>query len=294
MDDARSGYSLDSRALAVRSAFGAGSALVMDYLRADLDDTALPSGPALIVVNHGFGTIFDINVLAAVTILSRAGLWPDEPALILAHDTAWKIGIGPILERCGLRPANPHDAVAALRAGHKVFVMPGGDREAAKPWSQRNRVMFNGRTGFARVAAEAGAPVVPIVVTGAGDTLMNLSPGTQVARWSRLDRLFRIKTLPINVCLPWGFNVGLAQLGYLPWPAKVRTRVLDSAYPPTAVTEQSVRAFAARVERDMDSAARELTAGRHALLDWWRPNGDGPIGARPVTPDCPESRSETG
>ena len=41
----------------------------------------------------------------------------------------------------------------------------------------------------------------------------------------RLDRLFRLKVLPISLAIPWGLNVG-DFLGHWPLPAKIQMRAL--------------------------------------------------------------------
>nr|MBA2600353.1 hypothetical protein [Actinomycetota bacterium] len=41
-----------------------------------------------------------------------------------------------------------------------------------------------------------------------------------------LDRLARLKVLPISLALPWGLNVG-DFLGHIPLPAKIRMEVLE-------------------------------------------------------------------
>lgn len=40
-----------------------------------------------------------------------------------------------------------------------------------------------------------------------------------------LDRLFRLKVLPISLALPWGLNVG-DMFGHLPLPAKITVETL--------------------------------------------------------------------
>ena len=39
-------------------------------------------------------------------------------------------------------------------------------------WSRRNEIVFDGRTGFAKLAMEADVPIIPVVVSGAGETLL--------------------------------------------------------------------------------------------------------------------------
>jgi hypothetical protein len=42
-----------------------------------------------------------------------------------------------------------------------------------------------------------------------------------------LDRLFRLKVLPISLALPWGVNVG-DMLGHIPLPAKITIETLPA------------------------------------------------------------------
>jgi hypothetical protein len=53
-----------------------------------------------------------------------------------------------------------------------------------------------------------------------------LSRGEGLARALRLDRLFRLKVLPISIGPPWGLNIG-DFFGRLPLPAKLRIEVLE-------------------------------------------------------------------
>jgi 1-acyl-sn-glycerol-3-phosphate acyltransferase len=246
-------------------------AAVASYVRFEFDaGSGLPDGPALIVANHGFGGPVDLNVLLTAFVMNELGVDEDDPAVILMHNSAWAIrvrgaSLGELMEPAGFRPASRAAAIGALDAGAKVFVAPGGDLDACKPWRERNRVSFHGRDGFARLAKEAGAPIIPIVITGAGDTLLNLSHGAWLARALRLDKLLRQKALPISVAAPWGLNVGLALGGYLPMPAKMRGALLD----PIMVGRDDDPADAAqRVERAMDQRAHALTAGRSPYADW--------------------------
>ena len=42
----------------------------------------------------------------------------------------------------------------------------------------------------------------------------------------RLDRMFRLKVLPVSLSLPWVLNVG-DMLGHVPLPAKITVEVLE-------------------------------------------------------------------
>ena len=49
--------------------------------------------------------------------------------------------------------------------------------------------------------------------------------GERLAKGLRLDKLFRLKVLPISIALPWVINVG-DMAGHLPLPAKITVEAL--------------------------------------------------------------------
>ena len=145
-----------------------------------------------------------------------------------------------------------------------MLVFPGGDLDAAKSWEDRNRIVFGGRSGFARLAIEHKVPIVPIVTAGAGESLFVLSSGERLARATRLDKLLRIKAAPVSVSLPWGLSIGAAgMLPYLPLPSKLDTRVLSAMSP---AEDDSPDDFAERVHAEMQHALTEMTRTRRPLL----------------------------
>jgi 1-acyl-sn-glycerol-3-phosphate acyltransferase len=78
-----------------------------------------------------------------------------------------------------------------------------------------------------RLALDADVPIVPVVSIGGQETALFLSRGEALARLTGLDRVARLKVLPISLALPWGLNVG-DFLGHLPLPAKIVTEVLPA------------------------------------------------------------------
>jgi 1-acyl-sn-glycerol-3-phosphate acyltransferase len=225
-------------------------------------DAPLPDEPALLVANHGFGGILDLNVFAIFAALDELGV--DREVISLTHHMAWLMRVGPIIEAAGARPANRESAVAAFAAGHHVLVLPGGDLDAGKPWRRRNDIVFGGRTGFARLAMDADVPIVPIVTAGAGESLLVLSDGQRIAKAVGADRYLRTKALPVSVSVPWGLNVGLVGLApYLPLPTKLLTRVLPAMRPNPG--EASAK-YAERVQHAMQDALTAMTTGRRIIL----------------------------
>lgn len=240
-----------------------GIEFVRRYNRLQVDSTpAIIYDPVLFVANHGFGGIFDLNVLATFAALDQLDL--DRPVTVLTHQLAWTLRLGPFIEPLGARPAGKASARQAFRDGHHVLVLPGGDLDASKPWSERNRIIFSGRTGFARLAIEQDVPIVPIVTAGAGESLLVLSNGERLARAARLDKLVRLKTFPLTVSLPWGVSLGaVGLLPYLPLPTKLHTRVLSAMVPAPG---EEPDAFATRIEAAMQDALTAMTNRRRPLL----------------------------
>jgi 1-acyl-sn-glycerol-3-phosphate acyltransferase len=147
----------------------------------------------------------------------------------LAHNLVLTIpGLG-WLRRFGTVAASHENARKALRSHAALLVYPGGDYEVHRPIWERNRVDFNGRQGFLRLAVEEDVPIVPVVAIGGQETALFLSRGERLARLLALDRIFRLKVLPISLALPWGLNVG-DMLGHIPLPAKITIETLPPIY----------------------------------------------------------------
>ena len=69
-------------------------------------------------------------------------------------------------------------------------------------------------------------PIVPVVSVGGQETAIFLSHGERLSKLLRLDKLFRLKVLPVYLSLPWIVNVG-DFLGHLPLPAKITVQVME-------------------------------------------------------------------
>lgn len=222
----------------------------------------IPDTPVLFVANHGFGGIVDLNVFAVAAAYDRLGV--TRPLVTLTHQIAWTLHVEKLIEPFGARPADRRTALTAFEEGSNVLVFPGGDLDALKAWRQRNDILFSGRTGYARLAIEAGVPVVPVVTAGAGESLLVLGSGKRVAKALGVDRLLRLKALPLSVSIPWGVNLGLVGLlPYFPLPTKLDTSVLA---PMRALPGESAESFAHRIHTAMQDELDSLTAGRRPVI----------------------------
>lgn len=259
-DASRVPHVLSTAAFALRDL---GTDFVRRYHRLEIDapSTALDT-LVLFVANHGFGGIFDLNVFATGAALDQLHL--DRPVTILTHQLAWTLGVGPLIEPLGARPASQHSADEAFGEGHHVLVFPGGDLDASKSWEDRNHIVFGGRSGFARLAIEHEVPIVPVVTAGAGESLFVISSGERLARAIHLDKLLRVKSAPITVSLPWGLSIGaVGILPYLPLPTKLHTRILSLM---RADAGEQPDDYAARVQASMQRALTEMTRRRLPIL----------------------------
>lgn len=246
-----------------RTLVGFGVAVARVYNRLEVSNRGeLPDGPVLFVANHGFGGIVDLNLLAVAAAYERLG--DDRDVVTLTHAMAWKLGVGRVIEEFDARPAGHGTAMKAIGEGKHVLVFPGGDIDAMKPWSDRNKVLFSGRSGFARLAIEADVPIVPIVTAGASESLYVLSNGQRLAEMTGARKLLRLHSLPISLSVPWGLSIGLAGLlPYLPLPTKLVTTILPTMRP---VDGESAESFADRVHAAMQDEMTVLTRNRRPVI----------------------------
>jgi 1-acyl-sn-glycerol-3-phosphate acyltransferase len=188
-------------------------------------------GPVLLVGNHSGGNVTpDTHVF---TLAFSAYFGVERRFHQLAHNLVLSMpGLG-ILRKYGTVAASPANARKALESGAALLVYPGGDYEVHRPVWERNKVDFDGRKGFIRLALEHDVPLVPVVSIGGQETSLFLSRGETLSKLLALDKLFRLKVLPVSLAIPWGLNVG-DMLGHWPLPAKITIEVL----PPIHLREE--------------------------------------------------------
>ena len=184
-------------------------------------------GPVLLVGNHSGGNVTPDTTVFTLAYCAYFGV--ERPFYQLAHNLVLSMPGLSFLRKYGTVAASPSNAQKALSAGAALLVYPGGDWEVHRPTLDRNRVDFNRRKGFIRQALEHDVPLVPVVSIGGQETALFLSRGDRLARLFGLDRMFRLKVLPISLALPWGLNIG-DMLGHIPLPAKITIEVLPPIY----------------------------------------------------------------
>jgi 1-acyl-sn-glycerol-3-phosphate acyltransferase len=189
------------------------------------------TGAVLLVGNHSGGNLSPDTGVFSLAFSAYFGV--ERAFYQLAHNLVLSMpGLG-FLRKYGTVAASPENAEKALTGGAALLVYPGGDYEVHRPTWQRHRVDFGGRKGFIRLALQHDVPIVPVVSIGGQETALFLTRGERLAKLLMLDRLFRLKVLPISIAPPWGLNVG-DMLGHIPLPAKI----VVEALPPIDLREE--------------------------------------------------------
>jgi 1-acyl-sn-glycerol-3-phosphate acyltransferase len=158
----------------------------------------LPEGPFLVVANHSGGGYSELSSLAW---LWQQRFGDSRPVAAMAAPPVFLIpGGGMLLGSLGAVPATYRHAEAAFASGASVLVFPGGDFDCFRPIWQANKVDFNGRKGYLRLARKAGVPVVPLGIHGSHYTAPVLWR-SRVLPWLLLlpRLLFGVKRLPVTV-----------------------------------------------------------------------------------------------
>src|SRR6202012_1870735 len=234
--------------------------VIKGYHRAEVRGLdSFPRGGALVVSNHS-GGLFPMDVPVFATGFYETFGY-DRPVYTLSHDIIFTGPTGEFFVRTGFIRANHENADKALRSGGVVVVFPGGDYDVYRPTLVENTIDFDGRTGYVRAALHAGVPIVPTVAVGGQEKQLYLSRGMGLARALRLDKLMRVKILPISVGFPFGLSAVVPP--NLPLPTKIVMQVLEPIELVAEFGEEpDIDAVDAHVRRVMQHALNELAKER--------------------------------
>ncbi len=185
----------------------------------------VPKGAGLYVGNHNAGPLTPDSFLFCAEVYHAHG--EDAVPYGLAHETAVTLpGVRDVFIPLGAVRGSPENARRLFEAGKKMLVYPGGDLDSMRPFRKRNKIVFGGRQGYARVAIRHGIPITPVVSAGAHSTWIVLTDGRRFAKWLGVDKLMRLKAWPIVLSMPWGLTLGPVPF-YFPFPTKILIDLLD-------------------------------------------------------------------
>ena len=214
------------------------------------------SGPSLLVGNHSGGTMIADTFVFAYCFYDRFG--PYRRFHQLAHDVAARSPQLGILRRYGVLAASHENARKAFERRAPVLVYPGGDYETFRPSWHSDRIEFGGRKGFIRLAVEAKVPIVPVVAIGGQETALFVTRGQRAARAVGLDRLTRIKVLPVQLGPPFGTTVLDLPLRF-PLPAKITVQVLPPIEDLPNETDGAYETITETMQEALSGLAEERT-----------------------------------
>ena len=155
--------------------------------------------PFLLIANHSGGMAVAEGFCFLSCYLKTFG--PDRPLSALAHPFSFFF---PVLRRLisalGVAPSSYTHAYDILGRGIPLLIFPGGDYEVSRPFWLANRVDFNGRKGFLRIAREANVPIVPMGITGSHNTAPILWRSEFILPWLLVvPKLFGLKRFPLSL-----------------------------------------------------------------------------------------------
>jgi 1-acyl-sn-glycerol-3-phosphate acyltransferase len=213
------------------------------------------SGAALVVANHS-------GVLPLDAIMLQIGLFDEHPEhrnlRLLSADLVYEVPVlSSVARRSGHIRAGREEAGRQLAAGELVGVFPEGFKGVGKPFRQRYQLQRFGRGGFARLARQAGVPIIPCAIVGAEEIypmIGNLAP---------LARLLGLPYFPVTPLFPW-----LGPVGAVPLPSNW---IIEFCPPvptdgfvawPGANPQESVSCLAGNVRDTIQRKLDELVAER--------------------------------
>ena len=223
-------------------------------------------GPFITVANHNGGPVLaDAWVMLSYWWTVRG---VENAGYALVHDAALGIPVvRNVLVKLGALRATAENAERVLQMGQPLLIYPGGELDCLKSFWRRHTIDFHGRTGFIKLALKHGVPILPVVNAGGHEVYLTLFSSQRLAEWTGIARLTRVKTLPVNLGLPWGlWATGFVP--FLPLPAKLSYKVGEPIHvghdPEAARRPDVVRGLYRKVTGIMQDMLDEL-AGRRRL-----------------------------
>jgi 1-acyl-sn-glycerol-3-phosphate acyltransferase len=245
---------------------GIWNTLMNRYFRLEFDGFEnLPDEPCLLVGVHSGGPL----TMDAWTVVMA--WWRHFGATRSLHGTAHDVlmdtpVLGEYFKRLGVITPTKENIRAAFAKGDDVILWPGGELDAFRNWTDRDKAILGGRKGFIRLAMSAGVPIVPVATVGGHDTLFVLSEGRGLAKMLKLKERMRMDVAPITLSWPLGLALHITPLQHVPLPAKIRTRIMAPIYldtDPNRLGDQDyVEAMYAQIEGSIQTGMDELAKKR--------------------------------
>lgn len=159
-----------------------------------------------------------------------------------------------LVTRAGGLPGTRDNCRALLAAGEAVLVYPGGGREVAKRRGEKYQLIWKQRTGFARMAIDAGCPIVPFAAVGAEDAY-DIVLDADHSVFAPLRKLVETAGGRWDVAGPIARGIGPTPL---PRPERLYFAFGQPIPPPPSDDEPSVRALRDRTKVAVEALIAQL------------------------------------
>lgn len=226
----------------------------------------LPDEPGLLIGIHSGGPLTMDAWTVAMAWWRHFG--EEGPKLHgTAHDVLMNAPVlGDYFKRLGTLSPSKENMRAAFAQGDNVILWPGGELDAYRTWTDRDKAVLGGRKGFIRFAMSAGVPIIPIASVGGHDTLFVLSQARGLAKILKLKEKMRIDVAPITLSWPLGVTLHVTPFQHIPLPAKIRTHIMEPIYldsdPKRLDDQEYVDAMYEKIEATIQSGMDELAKKR--------------------------------
>lgn len=229
------------------------NALMDYYFRLEIGGwERLPDEPSLLIGVHSGGPL---TMDAWTVVLSW---WRHFGETRHLHGTAHDVlmgapGLGSYFRRMGAVVPTRETLSAAFKKGDDVIIWPGGEVDAYRSFSKRDKAVLGGRKGFIRLAIREQVPIVPMATVGGHETLFVLSEGRGLAKVLKLKERMRSDVAPITLSVPFGVTLHLTPFQHVPLPAKIRTEFLEPVYFDTDPDKENDNEYVNRMYREVES-----------------------------------------
>lgn len=200
------------------------------------------TGPVIVATSHSLAT-YDISLLMAA-VFDHCRRFPRS----LIDHTFYKFPyLGELMERAGCVVGTQENARTLIEQGEMIYIAPGGMKESLRPSTDKYRIIWDTRKGFARLSLETGSPIV-------------------LAACPRADDLYEVYPNPVtkwvykNFHLPLAFARGIG-VTPLPKPIKLYHALSEPIFPPKALQDPAAR------KRQLNRYHAKLAKRMQELMD---------------------------
>lgn len=146
----------------------------------------IPKGPVLYISNHSTMAMDVFVALPALTKASGRFCRGMNDEIFYRNETTRNY----MVDRVGAVMGHSEIGSAMFKARKDILLFPGGAYEANKNLDQRYTLQWKKRTGFVRMAAKHGIPIVPVGIVGPDEWFSRYMDRDEIAN-SWLGKLLR-------------------------------------------------------------------------------------------------------